>query len=655
MPISIPDIAHRNLVGPFDAAPEFDCAMRNLSYSYALHLMPSRSPLIDVFDALRLSIDCNISRPAPNPLPSWPFYTSPNLSGVGGAAAVLRTHAPSAGAFYVDSDTGIDTNAGTEAAPFKTIPRALLATRSSGNGNGNGQIILREGTYILSEPAILGPTDNGLIMSAFPGEAPLISGGIPLNDLLWTKVGPAPPLPNTSGENNATIWSTSLASVQKISLPFGSLFLDGRRMVRARYPNGNPEYDISPQGYTTAAAWGPSPPFNESSLIQQNPLLTGTGVTRAACPPDACTSNGPQGIGPPWAIFCCNFWGWNASVTNWSSGSFWGTQPGPPGGGTAQMPGSLTAGNDTLLRLKNWEQQSVSDVIVHAFHGSYWGDWAWQLQSVNADNGEIVFSKGGFQEARGDSKGGVLYYENILAELDFPGEWFLDPAQSLLYYVTNGTSTPPPPATGFVAGQVKNLISVIGTAATPVFNISFTGLTFSYSEATFLDPFQVPSGGDMSYHDGGALRLSGTEKINVEGCLFLNLGGSGVMISGYNRDPTILDSEFLWLGEHAIASMGTSGDRFDNSDGAGVVIGTTLRRVLCHEIGLFVAQTGCYYHAMTANASITENVFFNGPRAGINVNDGYGGGHDISRNVGFNFVRSTTDHGVYNSWVRSAK
>ena len=52
---------------------------------------------------------------------------------------------------------------------------------------------------------------------------------------------------------------------------------------------------------------------------------------------------------------------------------------------------------------------------------------------------------------------------------------------------------------------------------------------------------------------------------------------------------------------------------------------------------------------MTANATITNNVFFNGPRAGLNVNDGFGGGHDISRNVGFNFVRETEDHGVFNS------
>ena len=36
-------------------------------------------------------------------------------------------------------------------------------------------------------------------------------------------------------------------------------------------------------------------------------------------------------------------------------------------------------------------------------------------------------------------------------------------------------------------------------------------------------------------------------------------------------------------------------------------------------------------------------VLFNGPRAGINWNDGAGGGNNISLNVLFNWVRETSD------------
>jgi hypothetical protein len=353
------------------------------------------------------------------------------------------------------------------------------------------------------------------------------------------------------------------------------------------------------------------------------------------------------------AIFCCNFWGYNATAVNFTSGSFWATQPGPPGGGTAQMPGGLTVGNATRPRVAAWNAAAggVAAAVVHAFHESYWGDWAWELQSADAASGRVAFSRGGFQEARGAGKGDALYYENLRAELDAPGEWFVDAAAATLFFVANSTAAPP--AVGWVAGQLRSLVSVLGSAAAPAADVTLAGLTLAFSEPTFLEPFTVPSGGDMSFHDGGALRLAGTARARVLGCLFASLGGSGVMISGWNRDALVEDTEFAWLGEHGVASMGAGGDVFDNADGARVAAGTTLRRVLCHEVGIFVKQTGCYYHAMTANASVTESVFFNGPRAAINVNDGFAGGHNFSANVGFNFVRETSDHGVYNSWDRN--
>lgn len=43
---------------------------------------------------------------------------------------------------------------------------------------------------------------------------------------------------------------------------------------------------------------------------------------------------------------------------------------------------------------------------------------------------------------------------------------------------------------------------------------------------------------------------------------------------------------------------------------------------------------------------------FNGPRAGINFNDGFGGGNNVTNNVLFNFCRESGDHGPFNSWDR---
>ena len=41
------------------------------------------------------------------------------------------------------------------------------------------------------------------------------------------------------------------------------------------------------------------------------------------------------------------------------------------------------------------------------------------------------------------------------------------------------------------------------------------------------------------------------------------------------------------------------------------------------------------------------------PNPHLQINDGFGGGHTISRNLGFNAVRETSDHSFFNSWNRN--
>jgi hypothetical protein len=110
---------------------------------------------------------------------------------------------------------------------------------------------------------------------------------------------------------------------------------------------------------------------------------------------------------------------------------------------------------------------------------------------------------------------------------------------------------------------------------------------------------------------GGLCALCGTRNCSVSGSLFVNLGGTGVTLSGWNRGAAVVDNEFLWLGESSVMSVGLSGGQFDNSaPGAPYGESPTIARNLAHEMGLFVKQTGFYYQGMTANATVVENVFF---------------------------------------------
>jgi len=63
-------------------------------------------------------------------------------------------------------------------------------------------------------------------------------------------------------------------------------------------------------------------------------------------------------------------------------------------------------------------------------------------------------------------------------------------------------------------------------------------------------------------------------------------------------------------------------------------------------------QSSCVFQAKTATTTIENNLFYNGPRAGINFNDHFGGGDNVTGNVIFNQCRESGDHGPMNSWDR---
>lgn len=278
---------------------------------------------------------------------------------------------------------------------------------------------------------------------------------------------------------------------------------------------------------------------------------------------------------------------------------------------------------------------------------------------------------------------------SVCAQLDSPREWFADFAEHKLYYMPNGTA--PPPSTVIVP-RLATLISITGDAQQQATGVTLRGLTFTHSLTTFLGEYEVPSGGDWSMHRGGAIFATGTAGLLVEGCHFDRLGGNGLMLSAKNRDATISGSEFSWIGDNAIAQMGTvkfdrtenmdpmSNDLMDATDGYHPE-GTTVQSCLFREIGVYGKQVSAFASALSFKTTINGSIFYNGPRAGINWNDGMGGGNSITcvlllapyvthahscsisrgacdvadvagvgmrgrQNLLFNWVRETSDHGV---------
>jgi len=126
------------------------------------------------------------------------------------------------------SPSGNDKAAGTREAPKATLSAALRQAREMRRVNASGiekgiQIVIKGGVYSLYEPLFLRPEDSGTsqsptIISGAEGETVSISGGVQLTN--WKKSG--------------KLWVTNVPDFNGRPFDFRQLWINGRKAVRAR-------------------------------------------------------------------------------------------------------------------------------------------------------------------------------------------------------------------------------------------------------------------------------------------------------------------------------------------------------------------------------------------------------------------------------------
>ena len=269
---------------------------------------------------------------------------------------------------------------------------------------------------------------------------------------------------------------------------------------------------------------------------------------------------------------------------------------------------------------------------------------------------------GGFQGGRAyhtrddDGKSPLIaggwYVSNVREELDAPGEYFYDPVSHVLTVFYNSTpGTPPPADWGLVVPTLEVFFNLSGTPAAPVTDVSFIGLGFRDQLCALLLPWGVPSGGDWALRAAGALHLRGTERVTLQGGAFWRTDSNAVFLSGYNRNATVVENEFAWIGFSAVASWGDS--VYEDATGGEQPWGTVLAGNVFRELGVFEKQSSAYFLSKSPLSRVEGNLMYNGPRAMVNFNDNNaGGGSVLTRNLVFNTCRVSGDHGPYNSWSR---
>ena len=78
--------------------------------------------------------------------------------------------------------------------------------------------------------------------------------------------------------------------------------------------------------------------------------------------------------------------------------------------------------------------------------------------------------------------------ENIFEELDAPAEWFFDTHENMLYYYLNVTDLA---GAEIIVSKLDTILSIQGSQSQPVRNVTITGLTFSHTQTTFMEDYEV--------------------------------------------------------------------------------------------------------------------------------------------------------------------
>ncbi len=158
----------------------------------------------------------------------------------------LVASAQAAAEIWVAPD-GNDTATGSREQPLATIARALRKARelrrvADASVADGVKIVVRGGEYALVEPLFVRPEDSGTERSptsieAAPGERPVVSGGVAVAG--WQELPAATELPGLPAAARGHVWVASVPDFNGRALEFRQLWVDGKKAVRARTPDGD--------------------------------------------------------------------------------------------------------------------------------------------------------------------------------------------------------------------------------------------------------------------------------------------------------------------------------------------------------------------------------------------------------------------------------
>ena len=467
--------------------------------------------------------------------------------------------------------------------PFATLTAARDAIRVLKSGSDLMVpviVYVRGGKHFLPQTLIFGPEDSGT------QDCPITYTAFPGEE------------PILSGGRIVTDWKPFRGDILQCELPgakggkwkFRQLFFDGQRQIRSRWPKLDPDNHVR-------GAW----------LVAEGPADDGSNR-------------------------CSSF-----------------TKLGFLNGADARSEGGV----DNSLRYrkgslpKHWGKPTEAEVNIFTAGG--WLNELIPIKSINEEERIITLAReqGPWDRSPWFVKVSFMgnnrfIVENLLEELNQPGEWCLDSEDGILYYW--------PPCQDIARHEtvIPVLDCLMALRGTQWIDIS--GLTFT--QTLDGDDYQrdgVEGLGAMFPHQGRrycgeALHLKRVSHCTIEDNHFHAVGGNAIYLEGYNERNVVRHNEISYAGANGVCLAGSRNNKqhpmFNRIEDNHI-----------HHCGVILKYVAGVAFGLSDGNVVAHNSIHDMPHHAINLgNSGYG------RNIiEYNEIRRVdleiSDSGAINCWM----
>lgn len=329
-------------------------------------------------------------------------------------------------------------------------------------------------------------------------------------------------------------------------------------------------------------------------------------------------------------------------------------------GGYAQIEDAAEEHDATAFRFKSdtfprrWAKPTEGEVFIWPCHE--WGDTCIiPIQSVDWDKRVIAMAH---RTKNFDISpwffptwlvpGNRFYVENLLEELDQPGEWCLDSEEGVLYFR--------PPCDGIdeaevVAPALDRLIELNGVAYV---TISGFTLTETMYQGDNIHPACVQGTGGM-FADGDwkycgeAIHLERTEHCVIEDNRIYAVGGNGIYLRHYSGRDVVRRNEISYAGANGVALAG--GKVFKVQDRPEHPMNTEVTDNRIHHCGFFHKYSAGIFLGRSEGVLVAHNDIHHLPHHGVNLGDDGYGRNIVEYNRICHTALETFDSGAINVWM----